>query len=142
MPLFLFGLMGDGSGGADVWIKPRLFHGCCCLPWLLFSEVAVEFAGVLALVLEGAGLVPGLPRAHVPRWQRGHPGLLASRVGEYSHCLLFLHGFCCQLCICTMSALSLPYLQGTEPPGGQCSHPLQLLERGEIPKKRSCFSFL
>lgn len=61
MPLFLFGLMGDGSGGADVWIKPCLFHGCCCLPWFLFSEAAVEFAGVLAVALEGAGLVPGLP---------------------------------------------------------------------------------
>lgn len=44
VPLFLFALMGDGSGGADVCIKPRLFHGSCCPPRFLLAETPVEFA--------------------------------------------------------------------------------------------------
>lgn len=55
MPLFLFGLMGDGSGGADVWIKPRLFHGRCCLPQFLFSEASVEFAWDFSSGAQGSG---------------------------------------------------------------------------------------
>lgn len=38
VPLFLFGLRGDGSGGADVCIKPHF----------LFAEAPVEFAGGLS----------------------------------------------------------------------------------------------
>lgn len=66
MPLFVFGLTGDGSGGADVCIKPRLFHRRCCpLVFCLLKSLLGLFR-VLAMVVNRAGPVPGLPGVEFP----------------------------------------------------------------------------
>lgn len=77
VPLFLFGLTGDGSGGADVCIKPRLFPGHCRLPRFLFAEAPGEFS---------RGFSPGgsWSRARTPRGPRSRVPSLASSLSRGS----------------------------------------------------------